>query len=177
MSDKNRHYAFSWDFVGDVEAGRPNLGNTTRIEMYRLFMYTLRDVLERQYGTEEADKRLYEAGELAGAEFCRRFTDTTLPLSQYLAQLQEVLLQYKVGILRLEESTELENGQVRFMLSVSEDADCSGLPDMDHSVCTYDEGFISGILSTYTGKTFLAKEVDCWCTGDRTCRFEVLSQS
>ena len=60
-----------------------------------------------------------------------------------------------------------------FVLTVSEDLDCSGLPIFGESVCNYDEGFIAGILEQYTDKKFLAKEVDCWATGDRTCRFEV----
>ncbi|MDR2762632.1 MAG: hypothetical protein LBB88_08540 [Planctomycetaceae bacterium] len=25
----------------------------------------------------------------------------------------------------------------------------------------------------YTGQVFKAKEVDCWASGDRTCRFKV----
>ncbi|HEX3001497.1 MAG TPA: 4-vinyl reductase, partial [Methanoregula sp.] len=53
----------------------------------------------------------------------------------------------------------------------SEDLDCSGLPDIGHAVCTYDEGFIAGLLEAFTGKQFKVVEVDCWCTGDRTCRF------
>ncbi|MGE9985602.1 V4R domain-containing protein, partial [Desulfovibrio sp. SGI.169] len=66
---KSRPYRFSWDFIGDVEDGRLNLGNSTRIEVYRLFQYTLRDVLEARYGTEESDRILYEAGYLAGKNF------------------------------------------------------------------------------------------------------------
>ena len=27
------------------------------------------------------------------------------------------------------------------------------------------------LLESYTGRPFAVKEVDCWCTGDRTCRF------
>jgi len=49
------------------------------------------------------------------------------------------------------------------------------LPASDETICTYDEGFISGLLSEYTGKKFSAKEVDCWCSGDRVCRFEAKS--
>ena len=63
--------------------------------------------------------------------------------------------------------------KLEFTLTVAEDLDCSGLPDLGHVVCTYDEGFISGLFKSFTGKSFEAKEVDCWCTGDRTCRFEV----
>jgi predicted hydrocarbon binding protein len=40
-------------------------------------------------------------------------------------------------------------------------------------VCNYDEGFIAGIFYKFTGQEFTAKEIDCWCSGDRTCRFEV----
>ena len=60
-----------------------------------------------------------------------------------------------------------------FTLVVEEDLDCSGLPILDEEICTFDEGFISAIFSSYMGKEFVAKEVDCWCTGDRVCRFEV----
>jgi len=35
----------------------------------------------------------------------------------------------------------------------------------------YDEGFIAGLLESFAGAPFKVKEVDCWCTGDRTCRF------
>ena len=60
-----------------------------------------------------------------------------------------------------------------FTLTVAEDLDCSGLPFSDEVVCQYDEGFIAGILEAYTGKPFHAKEVDCWASGDRVCRFDV----
>ncbi|RKX74953.1 MAG: hypothetical protein DRP87_15715 [Spirochaetes bacterium] len=35
-----------------------------------------------------------------------------------------------------------------------------------------DEGFFSGILGEFTGETFNVKEVDCWASGDRVCRFK-----
>ena len=60
-----------------------------------------------------------------------------------------------------------------FTLTVSEDLDCSGLPIYGETVCNYDEGFIAGIFYVYTGKEFNVKEIDCWSTGDRTCRFTV----
>ena len=36
--------------------------------------------------------------------------------------------------------------KLEFTLTVAEDLDCSGLPDLGHVVCTYDEGFISGLF-------------------------------
>ncbi len=87
-----------------------------------------------------------------------------------MAELKEKLISLKVGVLRIEEADE---EKLQFVLTVSEDLDCSGLPIFGESVCDYDEGFIAGIFEEYTGKEFMAKEFDCWATGDRTCRFVV----
>jgi hypothetical protein len=80
------------------------------------------------------------------------------------------LSKLKIGILRVEKA-DLE--KLNFTLTVAEDLDCSGLPVCEETICTYDEGFISGLLSEYTGRAFDVKEVDCWCSGDRVCRFDV----
>ena len=53
---QERKYKFSWELLGNLEVGRPHLGNTTRVEMYRLMQFTLRDIVESKFGTEEADK-------------------------------------------------------------------------------------------------------------------------
>ena len=90
-------------------------------------------------------------------------------VNEFVVELQELLKKLKIGILRIEEA-DLE--KMTFRLTVAEDLDCSGLPASDETICTYDEGFIGGLLSEYTGKNFSAKEVDCWCSGDRVCRFE-----
>jgi len=28
------------------------------------------------------------------------------------------------------------------------------------------------LLESFSGKNFNVREIDCWCTGARTCRFE-----
>ncbi|MDR1184579.1 MAG: 4-vinyl reductase, partial [Coriobacteriales bacterium] len=58
------------------------------------------------------------------------------------------------------------------VLTVGQDLDCSGLPMTNETVCFYDEGFIAGILETYTGKKYDVREIDCWANGDRVCRFQ-----
>ena len=63
----------------------------------------------------------------------------------------------------------MEKGEL--VLTISEDLDCSGLPELDYEICTYDEGFIASLLEGFSGTAFNVKEIDCWCTGDRTCRF------
>jgi len=42
-----------------------------------------------------------------------------------------------IGILRVEKA-DLEAGD--FVLTISEDLDCSGLPELSYEICTYDEG-------------------------------------
>jgi len=171
--NKKNKYEFSWSLLGDIKTGRPNLGNTTRVEVYRLMQFTFRDIIEKRHGTEEVDKIFYEAGLLAGKAFYKELIGAPPDLEAFCRTLQENLKTLGIGILRFEK-TDIENGQIT--LTVSEDLDCSGLPELDYEVCTYDEGFISGILQSYFGKEFSVKEIDCWCTGDRTCRFKAIAQ-
>jgi predicted hydrocarbon binding protein len=163
-----RKYEFSWELLGDIGLGRPNLGPTTRLEVYRLMQYTFRDVMEQRLGTEVTDEIFREAGKLAGTEFYRHIMTEVTSFGEFVKQLQTALRDMGIGILRVEEA-DLEKGT--FVLTVSEDLDCSGLPDLGYEICTYDEGFIAGLLQSFAGGLFKVKEVDCWCTNDRTCRF------
>jgi predicted hydrocarbon binding protein len=163
-------YNFSWEQLGDIEEGRPNLGQQTSVTVYRLMQYTMRAVLEKEYGDEQTRQLLVQAGRLAGREFCKNVMDVTLPLNKFIAQLHDVLVDLAVGVLKVEKS---DTVNLNFIVTVSEDLDCSGLPIKGVTVCDYDEGFIEGIFSVYTGKNFDVKEIDCWTTGERTCRFTI----
>ncbi|MDR2886953.1 MAG: 4-vinyl reductase [Bacteroidales bacterium] len=163
-------YNFSWCQLGSIDEGRPNLGGKTSVVVYRLMQYTMRAVLEKEYGDETTRKTLAKAGKLAGVEFCRNVLDISLPLNKFLAQLHDVLIDLEIGVLKVEKS---DAANLSFTVTVSEDLDCSGLPIQGVSVCDYDEGFIEGIFNIYTGKEFEVKEIDCWATGERTCRFTI----
>ncbi len=163
-------YNFNWADLGDLAEGRPNLGTETSVAAYRLMQYTFKDVFSKSIGKQRTVELFIQAGLLAGKEFCKNVLDTNLPFDKFIADLKDKLVALKIGILRIEEA---DLDTLQFVLTVSEDLDCSGLPIFGESVCDYDEGFIAGILEQYTGKHFLVKEVDCWATGDRTCRFEV----
>ena len=162
---------FDWSMIGNIGEGRPNLGNTMDVSVYRLMQFTLRDVLIKQFDVETADKIFYEAGRHAGKEFCKELITRKDDFNEFVIELQELLKKLKVGILRIEKS-DLE--EMNFILTIAEDLDCSGLPVSDETICKYDEGFISGLFSEYTGKRFKAAEVDCWCSGDRVCRYEAM---
>ena len=171
----NPKYNFEWKDLGDIALGRPNLGPMTKVAVYRLMEYTMRDVLEKHFGAEKANALFYDAGYLAGKEFCKNLLDISLDFNGFVADLTEKLLTMNIGVLRVEKA-DLENSS--FLFSVGEDLDCSGLPFYGVPVCDYDEGFIAGILFIYTGKNFTVTEIDCWGTGERTCRFSIhLSQT
>jgi len=162
-------YAFRWDLLGDINLGRPHLGNQTRLEVYRLMQFTLRDVIEQKLGSSVADEVFYQSGLLAGKFFYENMIGSVESFDDFVSRLQNLLKEMGIGILRIE-SADLNTGTL--ILTVAEDLDCSGLPELDYEICVYDEGFISGLLESYSGKKFKVKEIDCWCTGDRICRFK-----
>ncbi len=162
-------YAFNWELLGNLDVGRPNLGPLVGVDSYRLMQFCFRDVLESRYGTEAADDVFREAGRLAGVEYAAHVIGEHDDFPAFVKSVQDALRESKIGLLRIEEASPEEG---RFVLTVSEDLDCSGLPELGYGVCTYDEGFIASILEAHTGAHFDVTEIDCWCTGDRTCRFE-----
>ncbi len=171
--ENKRQYKFSWELLGNIVEGRPNMGNMTRVEVYRLMQYTFRDVMELAVGTKLTDQIFYDAGKLAGKEFYQHYLQQVTDLNDFINQLQALLQELGIGILRVEQ-LDMEKGEM--ILTVSEDLDCSGLPESGTEICTYDEGFISSLLESFTGIPFKVKEVDCWCTGDRTCRFHAKAE-
>lgn len=170
IKSTNEGEEFKWSCLGDIGLGRANLGGSMPVEVYRLFQYTLRNVLTKEYGVEKASELIRKSGEFAGKEFYKNFLDKNLDFDGFVANLQKIMKSLKIGILRIEKA---DMEKMEFYLTVEEDLDCSGLPITDESVCDYDEGFIAGLLNEYTGKKFVAREIDCWATGARVCRFKV----
>jgi predicted hydrocarbon binding protein len=171
MENDKRKYRFVWEnTVGaDMQVARPALGPSTRVEVYRLFQFTLRDILEQHYGTEQADDLFREAGVLAGRAFFDKFLSGAKDISSLASKVQESFEALGIGIFRIETA---DADASHFVFTVDEDLDCSGLPDTADVICVYDEGFIQGVLESFSGKGFNVREIDCWCTGSRTCRFE-----
>jgi predicted hydrocarbon binding protein len=163
------HSNFTWGDLGNIKEGRGNLGKDMPVMIYRLMQFTLLDVLTKDMGREKANHYMSEAGRLAGVEFARNVMYLKVDLNTFIANLQQVMESWKIGILRIESVN--EDAQ-EIVLTVAEDLDCSGLPFTNETVCNYDEGFIAGILHEYTGKQYTVREIDCWASGDRVCRFK-----
>lgn len=170
FKEEREESLFQWTMLGNVNEGRPNLGPTTDVSVYRLMQFTLRDVLIKEFNVQTADRIFYEAGKTAGMRFCEKLVTRRDSFHGFIENLQEALKNMGVGILRVERA-DLDN--LNFTITVAEDLDCSGLPVCDEEICTYDEGFIAGALLSYAGREFVVKEIDCWCSGDRVCRFDV----
>lgn len=156
------------EYMNYNSEGRGNLGDTIPIIVYRLMEYSLKEQLDTQFGPDEQILIFRKAGYRAGEFFANNILDTSVNLNSFISLLQRQMEELKIGVLRIEKFDD-ETGKIE--LTVSEDADCSGLPLLGETVCNYDEGFISGILSTYFKKPYNVIEVDCWATGDRVCRF------
>ena len=171
MSDlEKKTYDLSWEDLGDLSIGRPNLGDKASVTIYRLLEYSFKDVLSKEFGLEKAKEIFVKAGHLAGEQFAKNVLNIKLGFNEFVAELQEKFVSLNIGILRIEEA---DSDKLTFTVTVSEDLDCSGLPLLGETVCDYDEGFLAGVFFAYTGKKFEAREVDCWATGDRTCRFKI----
>ena len=168
FSKHKKHEEFSWDMLGNIKEGRGDLSEEMPVLVYRLMQYTMLDVLSRAHSPEQANEYFRQAGFMAGTAFATNTLDLTLEFNKFTVSLQKALLDMKIGILRMEDFN-AENGNI--VLTVGQDLDCSGLPITDETVCVYDEGFIAGILEAYTGKKYNVREVDCWASGDRVCRF------
>jgi len=166
---KDTKKVFIWGNLGDIKKGRGDLGEEMPVVVYRLMQYTLLDTLSADFGLDKANDFIRRAGHLAGVEFTKNMMNVDQDFNGFIQQLQEMLKILKIGILRMESFVN-DSGEI--VLTVGEDLDCSGLPVTNESVCVYDEGFISGILETYTGRKYEVREIDCWASGDRVCRFK-----
>lgn len=160
---------FSWDSIGNIKEGRVNLGDQMPVFVYRLFQNTIKEELTIRFGKEAAADIFRNSGYLAGKEFASHMLNLSLDFGEFVSVLCQTLEDCKIGVMRVEAS-DLSTGDMT--ITIGEDLDCSGLPITGETVCTYDEGFLSGILEMYTKKKYLVKEVDCWATGSRVCRFQ-----
>ena len=164
-----QHENFEWSNLGDVKAGRGDLTEEMPVVVYRLMQFTMLDVMAKEMGLEKANEFFRSAGLLSGTEFAKNMLDLAVGFDAFISNLQKTLRDLKIGVLRVEDF-DPETGDI--VLTVAQDLDCSGLPITNENVCVYDEGFLAGILEAYTGKKYTVREVDCWASGGRICRFK-----
>ena len=101
---------FNWNMIGNIPEGRPNLGSTMDVAVYRLMQFTLRDVIIQEFDTETADRIYFKAGYLAGRELFNNLIKEKADFVAFVKELQELLVTLKIGILRVEKADFDENG-------------------------------------------------------------------
>ena len=158
---------FSWERLG-INKGRATLGNEMPVLVYRLMQFSMFDVLVNEFEVEKAQELFRKAGYLAGTEYAKNILDLTLSFDVFIPVLQNSLIDLRIGVLNLEEFN-ARTGEI--VLTISEDLGYSGFPVNNETACYYGEGFIAGILDSYTGKKYTVREIDCWTSGDRVYRF------
>lgn len=72
FSKIKKHSVFSWENMGDIKAGRAELGENMPVLVYRLMQYTMLDVLSKEMGEDKANEFFRAAGHLAGTEFAKK---------------------------------------------------------------------------------------------------------
>jgi uncharacterized protein len=159
---------FDINIIGDLRKGRPTLGNSMSVAVYRLIVYSLRAELINRFGKEEVENIFYQSGQLIGETVHSSFMVNVNDESELYSSISSFFLNAKIG--RFEVKKSYENGEMLF--SLSEDIDCSGLASDGETKCSIDEGIISGILSSFYQKTYITKEVGCWGTGEKSCFFK-----
>lgn len=170
---ENSHHIFSWNKLGNIKEGREDLGEEVPVVVYRLMEYTMNHVLSQEFGQDRADDLFRKSGFLAGTEFAQNMMNLEVDFDAFVAELQKLMRDLKIGILRIEQ---VENAGEKIILTVAQDLDCSGLEPTNEVVCFYDEGFIAGILEAYTKKPYEVREIDCWSNGARVCRFRCCTE-
>lgn len=113
------------------ENSRGNLGEELPVRVYRLLEYSLKEELLRRYGKDEQVEVFRSAGRMAGEYFAKNMLNLDQPMDQFVSELQNKMKELKMGVLRIEDVDE-ESGKI--ILTVAEDADCSGLPVLGETV-------------------------------------------
>lgn len=166
--EEGSHYTFNWDKLGDVRDGRGNLGLEMPIAIHRVMQYSMLDAMSDKYGTDESDEMFRKAGYLAGYEVAANLMNLDVELSQFLTEVKNLFKNYKLGVFRPEYIAE-DLGEI--VVTIAQGCGGSGIVKSNETVCTYEEGFLMGILKAYTGNEYDVREIDCWAMGDRVCRF------
>lgn len=145
-----RHSQFSYGRIGDIDRARVTLGSDVPIGVYRLMFYTMTDALVGNIGAIQTRHIFREAGRLAGSEFVFYSLLLEDPPDAFFASLEEAFARLKIGALRVERY-DPATGEVAFTL---EQGLTAGLPSSGGLAHHFDEGMLTGVMESYTDKTY-----------------------
>ncbi|KXB06334.1 hypothetical protein AKJ51_03860 [candidate division MSBL1 archaeon SCGC-AAA382A20] len=106
---------------------------------------------------------LKEIGRDAGKSLAKNFDSVNL--SELLKEIKKFWKDNKLGEIKINDN----------FLLVYDCFDCGGMPDINETVCSLDEGMIEGIIKERTGEKISVQEVECFGTGENRCKFKMSS--
>lgn len=158
--------------IGNPGAGRPILGPTVTVEMFRALR--LVGIMEGLDGTlgKDASALVYGSGKHVGLALGKAVLEKSgQDLNRYVQLVTAKLKELGVGLMSIPE-IKLSEGFLK--VRVDECITCAGMPNIGKAVCHFEGGLVSGVLEAFlgAGKKCLVKETKCWALGDTTCEFE-----
>jgi uncharacterized protein len=87
--------------TGDIELGRPNLGNTTSVAIYRLMQYTLRDLVIKHTDPKIAARIFNDAGYNSGKAVYQNLIKEASDVDDLISKLQDILKKWRNVILKI----------------------------------------------------------------------------
>ncbi|MDA3842789.1 MAG: hypothetical protein PF588_00280 [Candidatus Kapabacteria bacterium] len=157
------------ELIGDPAAGRPTLGETVPIALFRaLRLVGMKEGLDSMVG--DASTLVYTSGKGVGANLGNAIlAQTGKDLGKFIEAVGNQVRSLGIGIMEILQA-DIENGYIE--IKVNECVTCSGSPNIGERVCHFESGFISGILEAFIGKTVNVLETKCNCMGEEGCVFE-----
>ncbi|MBI3566345.1 MAG: 4-vinyl reductase [Elusimicrobia bacterium] len=158
--------------IGDPARGRPTLGSTVTVAMFRaLRLVGVMEGLDDTLG-KDASALVFNSGKHVGFALGKAVLEKSgRDLERYVHMTAAQLKELGVGVMTVS-ALNLANDFLK--VRVDECITCAGMPDIGKAVCHFEGGMVSGVLEAYlgAGKKVVVKEIQCWALGDTTCEFE-----
>jgi len=157
------------ELIGDPAAGRPTLGDTAPIALFRaLRLVGIKEGLDSLIG--DASTLVYTSGKSVGSNLGYAIlAQTGKDLNKFFTAVINQVRNLGIGIMDILQA-DIDNGFIE--IKVNECVTCAGSPNIGERVCHFEAGFISGILEAFVGKSVNVLETKCNCMGEEGCVFE-----
>ena len=158
------------EIVGDAVKGRPTLGPTVPISMFRAMrLLGMMQGLDALIG--DASTLVYSSGREVGRSIGAQLAEAARgDLGTFVELVVKKLADLGVGRVSLAEARP-EDGYL--LVDVDECITCSGMDPIGKRICHFEAGMISSIIEAFTRKTNNVIETKCNGTGDGVCQFAV----
>ena len=157
------------EIVGDAAKGRPTLGKTVPIEMFRAMrLLGMMQGMDALIGN--ASSLVYSSGREVGKPIGAQLAEAARgDLGTFVELMVKKFADLGVGRVRLA-AARPEDGYL--LVDVDECITCAGIAPIGKRICHFEAGIISAVIEAFTRKANAVVETKCNGTGDGLCQFE-----